>query len=199
MTDPAVALLNRQDAKISSQEDLGARVTVRLNQLSRIVQTAESDAVGKLCRYLMDYCAYYQQLQNRLREQAPRLLKRIQSAAAVLELCAPANSSGSIMMLRQAWFGLRIAEEMNDVYLAQTGNPITDFDPSTANVVVQTILDHQDADTLESLIVTCCRHPERLFYGAPQASHNGSQAIIARIFQPWPCLSDHLGLPSKLV
>ncbi|WP_028292161.1 hypothetical protein [Oceanobacter kriegii] len=197
MSDSAVSILSVQPSLAGQKAGLEKRITARLNQLSRVVQTAESKAVAQLSQFVMDYCMYFLELENTLADNAPKLLQRIHSAMPLLEMCAPVNSCGSVMLMRRAWFALRVAEEMNDLWLSRTGETLTNHDLATANIVVQALLDEDDADMIDSLVNNSCRHPERLFYNTHAVDQQPGK--VSRICQHWPCLADAFGLPSAIV
>ena len=196
MANSAVSLLNVQPSMPGNKAGLETRITAQLNRLSRIVQTSETDAVGKLCQFVMDYCMYYLELENHLSDSAPRLLHRIHSTQSLLELCAPLNSNGSLLLMRRAWFTLRVAEEMNDVWLQYTGEPLTDHDLTTANIIIHTLLDDDDAELIERLVEKACQQPDQLFRNS---SPQEVRSPVSHIFQHWPCLAHNLGIPSAIV
>ena len=195
MSNSAVSLLNVQPSLPGHKAGLETRITAQLNRLCRIVQTSETDAVGKLSQFVMDYCMYYLELENTLSDIAPRLLNRIHNSQSVLEMCAPINSNGSLLLMRRGYFALRVAEEMNDIWLKYTGEPLTDHDLTTANIIIHTLLDEDDAELIDRLVDKACQNSDQLF----RISSQQARSPVSHIFQQWPCLADQLGIPSAIV
>ncbi|MDO6680902.1 MULTISPECIES: hypothetical protein [unclassified Oceanobacter] len=192
---PMAHRLREQHNHLPASE-LEMRITANLNNLSRIVHLASEAAVSQLSQYSMAYCVYQRLIQDQLEQRAPRLYQRIEHNLPYLDRSLPANTSANMVSLCHAYFTLRMLEACSDAFIHHHGRPLLDHDPSTANIVIHTLLG-DDALRIDAQVDALTYCPDQLVRQYPAIAT--TRSTITRICQPWPCLSAKLGTPSQLL
>ena len=114
----------------------------------------------------------------------------------------PADHSGMLALLDEAYLAHLLIEEVNDRYAAHGGGSLLPLDTTRANLIAHHLLGEPFANELDALVLRAVDGllPASLFTSQHFADHCAAQQAegAGKIWAQWPCLSRQLGLDIQL-
>lgn len=192
----------------TSSQHLHQALGCRLEQVSRVVQLPEEQALEKLYEFVVRYI-----------EDVPQMLGDLQSAALEAGLTdyvqpvisiaseffttpphAISKDAGLAALMGEAYLAMRLLEEVNETYLFKVGQPLIPMDMTMSNVIIHTLIGEPFANDLDELVEVAVK---RVFTPAYQS--DDFKAFMSRkeadnlvhIWRQWPCMSSEMGLASQ--
>ncbi|PAU86803.1 hypothetical protein CK507_14010 [Pseudomonas sp. WN033] len=106
----------------------------------------------------------------------------------------PEEHQGLLALLDEAYLAHRLVEEVNDLYVAEGGEPLIPMNTTRANLIVHQLLGEPFANHLDAAVDEAVSGllPSRL--ELKDADPERRQAL----WEEWPCMSQQLGLDIRL-
>lgn len=170
------------------------------DNLHHSIQTTSKDAVNSLQFFVIDYLRHVPDCLEVVEQDATELgleeaMQPFVNVAIDYFLSPPAQirqRSGLAGLLHTAYLAHRILEELNDVYLARTGQPLIPRNLVTANLVVHELIGSEFAAELEQLVNQMTSILSSRFNKIPNSllKQNSDEPVFGR----WPCFGDPHGV-----
>ena len=203
-------LIDRAHQHEAATGQLARQLDGQLERLHPAIRLPVQDAQGSLRRFVAAYI-----------EQVPELLDAAYAVAheagieaqikPVLKIAEQYflqppdlmnGHDGLDSLLDEAYLAHRLVEEVNDLYIAQLGQPLIPLDTTVANLIAHQLIGETFANQLDEAVhqtVAGLLSPASFDQAALQAYRerlDDPQVVAA--WQNWPCLSRQLGVELTL-
>lgn len=186
-------------------------LTVKADQVSRIVDLPQEEAGERLLDFVQRYIEDVPQMLNDLQSAALEagLIQYVQPVvrlASEFFLTPPQavkGDAGLASQMYKAYLAHRLLEEVNETYIHRVGQPMVPLDMTLSNVILHTLIGEPFANDLDQLVdvaikrlfgpATAYQNPEfRAFMDRRETSN------LVHIWRRWPSMSGEMGLTSAL-
>lgn len=201
-------LIQNAIAEETSSQHLHQALGCRLEQVSRVVQLPEEQALEKLYQFVVRYI-----------EDVPQMLGNLQSAAlevGLIEYVQPvirvaseffttppqemSKQAGLGALMGEAYLAMRLMEEVNETYIFKVGQPLIPLDMTMSNIIIHTLIGEPFANDLDEVVEQAVK---QMF--APAYQSEDFKTFMSRkeadnlvhICRQLPCMSAEMGLTSQ--
>lgn len=203
-------LIDRAHQHEAATGQLARQLDGQLERLHPAIRLPVQDAQGVLGRFVAAYIAQVPDLLDAANAVAHEAgieaqIKPVLKIAEQYFLQPPAlmnGHDGLDGLLDEAYLAHRLVEEVNDLYIAQLGQPLIPLDTTVANLIAHQLIGEAFANQLDEAVhqtVEGLLNPASFDQAALQAYReqlDDPQVVAA--WQSWPCLSRQLGVELEL-
>jgi hypothetical protein len=211
-TEMLQQLIQKSVAQEQKTGQLHQVLQQRLENVERIVQLPEVEALERLYEFVIRYIQQVPQMLEDLHQGAVEagLLSYVSPILEVVEsfFMAPpkelSKESGLAALMDEAFLAHRLFEEVNDTYIMRVGQPMIPFDMTMSNVIVHSLIGEPFVNELENVVTVATKG----IFGEDKAYEENDKFLafmdkkendnLVKIAQHWPCMSTQMGLDGHL-